>query len=219
MNSIEIIENNLGYIFNNKDLCVQAITHSSYSNEHGGSNYERLEFLGDAIIELVVSNFIYSNFDMGAGELSKLRAKLVSTANLSEISRKLKLHNYVNKSNSLSSLSKKTTADLFESIIGAVYVDGGFDKARDLILKFVIINKDNVDKVLNRLDDAKSTLQELLQKDGLTWEYRTMQSYGLDHEKTFVVALFIDEKYVLQAEGKSLHLAQTACAKMYLNNL
>jgi ribonuclease-3 len=219
MNSTEFLQEKLGYAFANVELLTQALTHSSYANEHNVAHYERLEFLGDAVIELAVSSYIYNNFNLSSGDLSKLRASLVSTDNLNSISINLNLEEYVLKSNSLPKISKKTSADLFESIVGAVFLDGGINKASEIVNNFVIIDFHNVESHLNNLSDAKSTLQELLQKENHAWEYKTINSYGLDHEKTFVVALYIDNNLASQAEGKSLHLAQNECARKYLQDI
>ena len=206
-------------MFSNQELLTQALTHISYANEKNCEHYERLEFLGDAVIELAVSEYIFSHFTIGSGNLSKLRASLVSTENLNNISNLLDLEKYILKSNSLTKISKKTNADLFESIIGAVFLDGGFEKAVGLIDKFVIVNIDNVNKHLDTCEDAKTKVQELLQKSGSTWEYKMIDSYGMDHDKTFVVTLLVDGKPVAEAKGKSLHLAENECAKLYLHNV
>ena len=219
MNSIEKLQEKLSYTFTNLDYLSTALTHSSYANENNVENYERLEFLGDAVIELIVSKYIYNNFKLDSGELSKLRASLVSTDNLNAISINLGLEGYVLKSNSLPKLSKKTSADLFESIIGAIYLDGGLEKVEEVVAKFVIVDFDNVNMHLRNANDAKSTLQELLQKEGRVWEYKTINAYGLDHEKTFVVALYVDGNQVEEAEGRSLHFAQNECAKRYLRDV
>ena len=117
MNSIEQI---LGYVFKDKKLLKTALTHSSLSNEIGGDNYERLEFLGDAVVELIVSNKIYKYEFLDSGLLTKLRASLVSTSNFSNISTNLKLDKELLKSKSLNTLSEKTKADILESILGEI---------------------------------------------------------------------------------------------------
>jgi len=219
MNSTENLEKILNYKFKNPVLSTTALTHSSYANERNVNSYERLEFLGDAVIELAVSNYIYENFNISSGELSKLRATLVSTENLDNISNNLKLSEFVLKSNSLPKISKKTNADLFESIVGAVYLDGGYDSAKILVDRFVIVDYANVEKHLANAVDPKTKLQEKLQKDGKAWEYNMINSYGLDHEKTFVVELSIDGVVVSTAEAKSLHGAENECAKIYLQSI
>ena len=123
------------------------------------------------------------------------------------------------KSNSLPKISKKTSADLFESVVGAIYLDGGYEKALAVVDRFVIVGYDNVKIHLENSEDAKTKLQELLQKQVKSWEYVTTNSYGLDHEKTFEVALFVDNKIVAKAEAKSLQQAQNECAKKYLKDV
>lgn len=213
MNKIESI---LGYVFANKELLNLALTHSSFANENYCSSNDRLEFLGDAVIELVVSDYIFANFpDLNSGLLTKLRASLVSTKNFNELTMSLGLQDYILKSKSLPNLSDKTKADLFESIIGAVYLDGGLNEAKKLIEKFVIVDKNNIDNHIKNCIDYKSKLQEEMQKSATPFEYVLINECGQAHDKTFEVELLIDGKVVAKSTGKSIHLAQENCAKMY----
>lgn len=218
-NDLLEIEQIIGYSFANKKLLRESLTHQSYANESGLPSYERLEFLGDAVLELVVSKYIYENFSFDAGVSSKLRAALVSTEYLNNIVLELGLQKCVLKSKSLPQLSKKNTADIFESLVGAVYADGGFEAAKELINKFVIRSDENVGFVLKNSIDYKTTLQEKFQKCGTSFEYKLLESRGQDHNKTFVVGLFVDGVQVEVSEGKSKQLAEENCAKMYLSKL
>lgn len=216
MNSLN---NEINYSFKNPNLLKSALTHSSYSNEFGGESYERLEFLGDAVLELVVSDYIYKFNELDSGILSKLRAGLVSTSYLKGISESLKLDKLVLKSKSLSMLSDKTKADLFESLIGAIYLDGGLENAQKIIQKFVIVNDLNIQNVLKNCIDYKTKLQEYLQKIGKHFEYRVVSESGLNHEKIFEVELCVDSIVVSNAKGKSIHIAQENCAEIYLKRI
>ena len=134
MNNYEKLEKSINYKFKDVNILKNALTHISYANENNVESYERLEFLGDAIMEMVVSEYIYHNLNVDAGTLTKLRASLVSTENLYKISNNLKLSQYAIIGNSLKILSKKNTADLFESLIASVYLDGGLFEAKKIEL-------------------------------------------------------------------------------------
>ena len=214
MNNCESI---LGYVFKNKKLLQTAITHSSLANEIGGENYERLEFLGDAVIELVVSDSIYNLTFLDSGLLSKLRASLVSTSNFSRICSELNLDRELLKSRSLSTLSEKTKADMLESIIGAVYLDGGIAEAKKIIDKYIIVDTQNIKNHLQNCIDFKTKFQEEMQKLKKNFKYSVINEVGLDHNKTFTVQLTIEDEIVATASGKSIHLAEEECAKEYYN--
>ena len=213
------LQSKLNYTFKDQSLLKTALTHSSFSNEFGGENYERLEFLGDAVLELVVSDYIYKFGQLDSGLLSKLRAGLVSTAYLKQISQDLGLDRLVLKSKSLQTLSDKTKADLFESLIGAVYLDSGLEYAKKIIDKLVIVDDQNIKSVIKNCVDYKTKLQETIQKLGKTFEYKLISESGLDHDKTFEVELIVDSQVVSKASGKSIHIAQEHCAENYLHTL
>ena len=140
MNNLEGLQGLLNYKFNDENLLKQALTHLSYANENSIESYERLEFLGDAVIELIVSDYIYRTLDFGAGDSTKLRSSLVSTEYLCNLVLELGLDKFVYKSKSLQQLSKKNIADIFESIVGAVYIDGGYEPASVLVNKLTLLN-------------------------------------------------------------------------------
>lgn len=218
MNNLKDLQNILNYNFNNISLLEEALTHKSYANEFMTESYERLEFLGDAIIEFVVSDTIVNYKELGAGELSKLRASLVSTSYLYNISINLGLDKLAKKSKSLPSLSKKNTADLFESVVGAVYLDGGLQKAKDIIDKYIIINEKNITNVLEKSRDYKTLLQELLQSKAITFKYDVIKTTGKDHNKTFYVKLTVGDD-IVTGMGLSIQSAEEDCAKKYLEKI
>lgn len=214
----------IGYKFNNKALLKQALIHSSYANEKGmgkkGSN-ERLEFLGDAVLELVSSEFLYEKYkDKTEGELSKLRASFVCEAALNFCSKQIRLGEFV-----LLGKGEETTggrerpsiiSDCFEALIGAVYLDGGFANAKELILNYILNDVDN--KVF--FYDSKTILQEIVQKDGAnTLEYKLLEEAGPDHEKLFSSAVYIDGKMMGKASGYSKKEAEQMAAFKALEKL
>lgn len=215
---INNIESTLNYTFKDKNLLKIALTHSSLSNEIGGENYERLEFLGDAVIEFVVSDRIYKYAYLDSGCLTKLRASLVSTSNFSLISTQLGIDKCLQKSKSLSTLSNKTKADILESVIGAIYLDGGIDEASRIIDKYILINEENIRNHVQNSIDYKTKLQEEMQANKQSFRYETVSESGLSHNKTFEVQLIIDEKIISTATGKSLHSAQFECARKYFEH-
>ena len=219
MSDLNDLERNLGYEFRDISLLQTALTHSSYANEMGAESYERLEFLGDAVLELVVSNYIYNLYHVGEGNLTKLRAWLVSTENLYNIAISLHLDQYVKVAKSLNKLSKKNTADLFESVVGGVYLDGGYDEASRIIQQFVLIDENHIADVIKNGIDYKSTFQELMQSKGTCFEYRVIEESGPAHDKTFIVGLYVAGENVTQASGKSIRLAEEKCARLYLEKI
>ena len=219
MPNIITIQNTIGYKFKDDNLLLTAFTHQSYANENETVGYDRLEFLGDAIIEMVVSDYIYNHFNASSGEMTKLRSGLVSTENLYKISIDLGLDKLMLKSKALLTASKKNIADLFESLVGAIYLDGGLESASNLILKFVVKDEKNIAYVLENSVDHKTKFQEYMQSKSIPFEYKVLSSRGLDHEKIFEVELLIDGNSEFKAKGKSIREAEENCAKGYLNKI
>lgn len=217
MNNIEELQNVIGYSFNNINLLTQALTHISFANDNNVESYERLEFLGDAVIELIVSEYIYESLPITAGDLTRLRASLVSTDYLSKISIKLELDKKARKSKSLQQLGKKNIADLFESLVGAIYLDGGFGAAKSIIMKYVIIDNNNIAFVIKNSIDYKSRLQEYMQGNGSKFEYVLLSSSGPDHQREFEVALVIEGNNTVVAKASSIQHAEEKCAEEYCN--
>lgn len=216
---MEELQKRIGYTFEDASLLVRALTHQSYANDNNVVSYERLEFLGDAVIELVVSDYIYNLCEFDAGVSTKLRASLVSTEYLQNVSHELGLPELVLKSKSLAILGKKNTADLVESLIGAIYLDGGLESAKKVIQENIIISDDNVRYVMLTTIDYKSKFQELMQSQGHTFEYRLLSTSGLAHERVFEVGLFVDGQQVVLAQSTSIHSAEEKCAQQYINSL
>jgi len=211
----------LGLSFKNLDLLVEALTHRSYLNEHreyAGSHNERLEFLGDAVLELAATDFLFKKFPAKPeGELTAYRAALVNTVSLAESSQALGVNDYLLLSKGESKDTGRARdvilADAFEAIIGAVYLDQGYAAAETFIARN-IFNK--IDKVIaNRsYQDAKSRFQELAQeKRNTTPSYETLSEVGPDHDKRFTVGVFIGTEEIARGEGQSKQEAEQSAAE------
>lgn len=209
MNSnYEELEEIIGYMFNNSNYARLALTHSSYANEkHMAKNAynERIEFLGDAVLELISSDYIYNNYpDMQEGDMTKLRAKLVCEESLASSARTISLGKflYLSRGEEFTSGRDRDSilSDAFEALIGAIYLDGGLEPARVFICRYVLNDIDN--KTL--LFDSKTTLQEIAQaeyKKQVT--YKVVDEQGPEHQKQFEVAAYIGDKEMAHGIGHS----------------
>jgi ribonuclease-3 len=215
------LEQTLGVTFQNKDTLQQALVHRSYLNEHPdfrlGHN-ERLEFLGDAVLELVVTEHLYSHFENPEGELTNWRAALVNAEMLAELCAKLEIEPYLHLSrgeskDTGSKARKYILANAFEAIIGAIYLDQGWDGAKKFIDARVLSELDRVLK--NQLYiDPKSRFQEAAQEhEGVTPSYKVLSETGPDHAKEFIVGVFIGKDQVATGTGMSKQEAQVAAAQ------
>ena len=188
---------------NNNDLYEIAFTHTSYANENDTISYERLEYLGDAVLELVVSDYLYNNTEYPEGKMTKLRAHYVCENANYEYALKLKLNAYLKLGHGEEMnggrVRKAIVADIYESFIGAVYLDQGYDKAKEIIydtaISYIKENK------LDFYDDYKSELQELVQTDKRSLEYVIVGEEGPAHNKTFTAIVKIDD--VIYGEGSA----------------
>jgi ribonuclease-3 len=224
MNSSQDFQN-LKRSFNNPKIIEEALTHRSWVNEHPGirDNNERLEFLGDAILEFIVSKELFIQFpNKKEGFLTSLRANLVNTVSLSQTARDLGL----GKELFLSKGEEETggrenpslLADTVEAIIGALFIDQGLEKAEEFI-KTNILSKTQ-DMIKHPLKDAKSRLQEKVQSKGLPApKYNVVKESGPDHQKTFVVRVAVNGKYIAEGSGKSKSEAEQKAAQEALKLL
>ena len=208
------IERRLQYTFNNKKLVEQAFTHSSFANMENVEDNERMEFFGDAILEYLSSEYLYSNYESSSeGDLSAMRAKLVSAEGLYPIIDKLGLLQYLkiaNNSASSGELSHKTAANLFEAILCAIYLDGGIDSAREFVLRVMGDSLHNATDVLKK--DSKTLVQEYCQKHKYKLEYKFVARFGPDNKPIFRYALYVDGKRVAEGEGASIKAAEQDAA-------
>ena len=216
----EFAKAKLGFEFKDIDLLVTALTHRSYVNEHKASVHdhnERLEFLGDAILEMVSSDFLYRNYNEPEGIMTSWRAALVRTESIGAAGKELGYEPLVRLSKGEKHGSERAhdviLADCFEAVIGAIYLDQGYETAKDFIYKH-ILNK--IDEILedDSWRDPKSYFQELAQKNaGVTPVYRTLKEEGPDHDKSFTVGVYVADELMGTGVGHSKHEAQTAAAK------
>lgn len=215
--SIEQLENRIEYIFQNKELVKQALTHSSYANErkiNKVKDYERIEFLGDAVLELVTSEFLYGKQEeMSEGQLTRTRAAMVCEPSLASCARDLGLHYYIRlgKGEEMSGGRERDSiiSDTMEALIGAIYLDGGFERAKTFIHQFVLLKLE--DKAL--FYDAKSILQEKLQKDGEgDIRYVLTGESGPEHDKSFFVEVYQKDKLLGKGSGHNKKAAQQQAA-------
>ncbi|PIU03592.1 ribonuclease III [Candidatus Shapirobacteria bacterium CG08_land_8_20_14_0_20_39_18] len=217
------LEKKLFYAFDHSDLLFRALTHRSYLNEHQDKKLqsnERLEYLGDAVLELLISRKIYEDYpDLPEGDLTALRAKIVCTKTLSEIAKELELGKFLLLSRGEDEGGGRDNqtllANCLEAIIGAVYLDQGFEAADKFVKKHFL---PKIPVILgNNLKDAKSLFQEIVQeKEKVTPNYKVIQEVGPDHAKIFTVGVFLDKKKVAQAEGRSKQEAEENAAQAAL---
>ena len=209
----------LGFEFHDINLLVTALTHRSYVNEHKAAreHNERLEFLGDAVLELVSSDFLFRNFAEPEGVMTALRAALVRTESIGAAGKELGYEPLVRLSKGEKQGSERAhdviLADCFEAVIGAIYLDQGYDVAKDFIAKHILVK---IDTILEEGSwrDPKSYVQELAQKvDGVTPVYRTLSEEGPDHDKIFNVGVYVGDKLIGKGAGHSKQEAQTMAAR------
>ncbi len=209
----------LGFEFKDINLLVTALTHRSYVNEHKKvhEHNERLEFLGDAVLELVSSDFLYRNYSESEGIMTALRAALVRTESIGEAGKELGYEPLVRLSRGEQNGSERAhdviLADCFEAVIGAIYLDQGYEVAKDFIYKHILVK---IDTILEEGSwrDPKSYVQELAQKiDGVTPTYRTLKEDGPDHDKIFTMGVYVGESLKGIGMGHSKQEAQTEAAR------
>lgn len=218
------LEKNLDYTFKNKDLLKQALTHSSYANEAHTQSNERLEFLGDSVLSLVVSDHIYTRFNTPEGELTKLRASLVCEASLYEFAKELELGKFVllgkGEQQYRGNERPSMLADAFEAVLAAIYLDGGMEPAKKLVLRFVKEDLIHTERITFK--DYKTKLQEVIQKNPEEHlEYVLVDEKGPDHAKEFTVELRLNSNVIAQGIGKSKKSAEqnAACEALKLMGL
>ena len=220
---LEKLEENIGYKFTNKKLLQNALTHTSYAYEHGVQSNEKLEFLGDSILEFVSSEYMYNKYlNLKEGQLTKVRATVVCEKSLYKIAT---AHNfreflYLGKSEIKSGGNKRPAilADSVEAVIAAIFIDGGLEPAK----KFIINNlKQEIEIATKHVGekDYKTVLQEELQKNGdVKIEYTIIKESGPDHNKSFEAEVALNGKILATGKGKSKKEAEMQAAKKALEN-
>lgn len=218
-------ENIIDYKFNNKEYILEALTHSSYSNENKDFQFnERVEFLGDSVLSIVISEYLFKNeTTLPEGELTKLRANIVCEESLSEVSKKIELgtHMLLGKGEEATGGRERVSilADAVEAVIAAIYLDGGIESAR----KFVLTQMDEIiqDSIKGRIfRDYKTHLQEVIQSQGETnIIYDLVEEIGPDHNKKFVMQVKLNDEVLGTGEGKSKKEAEQSAAKQALRRM
>ncbi|SES66775.1 RNAse III [Natronincola peptidivorans] len=218
---IMILQKILNYNFTNSKILREALTHSSFANESKNKKIkynERLEFLGDAVLSLVVSEYIFSKYNhLPEGELTKVRANVVCEPSLAAKAREIKLGEFLflGKGEAFTGGRQRESilADAFEAIIGAIYIDGGIECAKEFILHYLLESIELASKgILFR--DYKTLLQELLQsKTSKKITYHVVKEYGPDHNKKFDVEVLIGDKVIGRGSGKSKKEAEQRAAE------
>ncbi|MDR1150241.1 MAG: ribonuclease III [Clostridiales bacterium] len=218
MIKISELEKKLDHNFKNKNLLELALTHSSFSHE----NNERLEFLGDAVLELIITEFLFKSFvDFREGELTKLRSKIVCEYNLANLAKKLDLGKFLKLSNgedkSNGREKNSILSDTVEAIIGAMFLDCGLKKTKKIVLS-LIDKKNGLNNI--KFEDSKSKLQEIIQKFSKEpIVYKIIKETGPDHEKNYVVRAIHKNAVLGEGSGKSKKEAEQLAAFDYLDNL
>jgi len=223
---ISEIESLLGLSFHNKDLLRQVFIHRSYLNENPGcplGHNERLEFLGDAVLELIVTEHLYNNYPNPEGELTAWRSALVRGQHLAEVATRMELGRWLLLSRGEAKSGGKTRqillANMFEALLGAMYLDLGYPAVQDFVTKHIIAHLDSI--LAQELHiDAKSKLQEVTQaKVGVTPHYIVLHEEGPDHAKEFTVGVYLDQKKLAEAKGNSKQAAEQSAASLALQTL
>ncbi len=223
-NKLDELQKNIGYQFQNMQLLEQALIHSSYANENKMSkeeNNERLEFLGDAVLEIVTSYYLFVKYpDMLEGELTKLRASIVCEPTLAKFSKEIRLGEYIRlgkgEENSGGRNRASVLSDTVEALIGAVYLDGGLEATAEFVHNTLL--KD-VEK-RNLFVDSKTHLQELIQKySEQPLEYVVVSETGPDHNKIFEVAVKHKDKIIGNGKGRSKKAAEQEAASNAIKNM
>jgi ribonuclease III len=217
-------ESKAGVSFKNKDLLRQAFTHRSYLNENRGTNLEhneRLEFLGDAVLELIVTDYLYNKYPQTPeGELTSYRSALVNSMTLAQAATDLGMNEFLLLSHGESKDTGRARtyilANTFEAFLGALYIDQGYEATKDFIAKQIF---HLIDEIVEKglWMDAKSKFQEAAQdKEGVTPSYKTIKEVGPDHDKRFTVGVYIGNELVVTGEGKSKQEAEQNAARKAL---
>ena len=222
--TLEVLEERIGYKFQNKELVKQALTHSSFTNEqkiNKIAHYERLEFLGDAVLELISSEFLFfEHKDVQEGTLTKMRASMVCEPSLAFCAKDLELGKFMRlgKGEELTGGRKRDSiiSDGMEALIGAIYLDGGFVPAKEFIYRFIL--SDLEDKQL--FYDSKTNLQELIQGEiKKEFHYDLLEENGPEHDKTFVVEVVMEDEKLGKGQGRTKKAAEQQAAYQALLRL
>lgn len=220
-----VLEEKIGYYFSDASLLVHALTHSSYANEmrmNKENNNERLEYLGDAVLELVTSEFVYREHkDLTEGDLTKLRASIVCEQTLSSCARDLNIGQYLllgkGEDTSGGRVRESILSDALEAVIGAIYLDGGFTNAKEFVYDYVLLNIKNKELFF----DSKTILQEIIQNENNKQKirYKLLSEDGPDHNKTFTIAVYVGNDQIGCGSGRTKKAAEQEAASEAIQRL
>ena len=216
MSDLKKFQESIGYTFKNEQLLKQALTHSSYANEKHLkklSDNERLEFLGDAVLEVVSSEFLFQNYpNLTEGQLTKLRASIVCESTLATCTEVIHLGDYLflgkGEDRTGGRGRKSVLSDAMEAVIGAIYLDGGFANAKEFVLKFIMTDIEHK----HLFYDSKTILQEIVQGEHEQLTYVLLGETGPDHDKTFEVGVLIGRKEISTGKGHTKKAAEQEAA-------
>lgn len=221
------LENLIGFKFKNKKFLIEALTHRSYLNEHPKwrfSHNERLEYLGDAVLELAVSEFLFLKYPkLKEGDLTLLRSALVNYQNLAKIAKEINLDKFIltsrGEKKDVAKAWQVILANTFEALIGAIYLDKNFDIVKKIIERFVLKNVNEILKSKN-YKDAKSELQEIVQeKFKITPSYKILKESGPPHKRLFTMGVYFDNELIEKGTGYSKQEAEMEAAKNALKKI
>ena len=196
-------------IDNDNPILDIALTHTSYANENNTDSYERLEYLGDAVLELIISEYLYKNTNLKEGQMSKIRSRYVCEEALDEYANKINLRKHIKMGHG-TEVNATITADVFEAVIATIYLNSGFNKAREFVLDIALPYIQNNTIFLS---DYKSYLQELVQTDQKSVTYNVVKTSGPAHDREFEVEVIIDGITFAHGVGKSKKAAEQNAAK------
>ncbi|MBQ3558149.1 MAG: ribonuclease III [Agathobacter sp.] len=216
MSDLKKFQEGIGYTFKNEHLLKQALTHSSYANEKHLkklSDNERLEFLGDAVLEVISSEFLFQNYpNLTEGQLTKLRASIVCEPTLATCTEEIHLGDYLflgkGEDHTGGRERKSVLSDAMEAVIGAIYLDGGFASAKEFVLKYIMTDIEHK----HLFYDSKTILQEVVQGEHEQLTYVLLGETGPDHDKTFEVGVLIGNKEISTGKGHTKKAAEQEAA-------
>ena len=226
--SLSLLEQKISIKFKDKDLLKKAFTHRSYLNENKIlrlASYEKLEFLGDSVLSLITSVYLYSKYPLfKEGDYTEIKSSIVKTGSLAEAAEDLELGKYLflskGEEQGNGRKNKNILADIFEALIGVIFLDKGFDRAYKFVDKYLF--KDRLSKIINEklYLSAKSKLQELVQAQyKVVPQYNVLEEKGPEHKRTFKVGIFFNKNKLAEAEGSSKKIAEEEAAKKALKKL
>jgi len=225
MKEITEFEEKIGLKFKNQEILKQAFTHRSYLNENKNlkvGHNERLEFLGDAVLELVITHYLYEKYpEKNEGDLTSIRSALVNAQTCAEVAKNLGVNDYLllsrGETKDIGRARQYILANALEAIIGAIYIDSGYEEVKNFILKYITPMTEQIVKEELWID-AKSKFQEKAQdEEGTTPSYKTIKEVGPDHDKKFTVGVFINKEMIAEGEGDSKQDAEQSAARNALH--